>query len=1128
MLDHLTLKVRDIDRSIAFYTQALAPLGYIVKAHHEPTLGFGVDDGTPHSDFYLSPADEADHADETTEPEASRPSACPVTHIAFLAQDKAAVCAFYMRALAAGGRDNGAPGPRPYHPGYYSAFILDPDGNNVEAVTDWSGWYGRQETKAREHPDQPEVNQADTSLPDMPGSPVTDASDGPVTARSSSERKIKLFRSLFRGRDDVYAHGFVSRKTGKTGYAPAAWNEWTTLASGKRIPTPSGQRRCKPLTDQVLLDHFTKRDERLVNVVGLYPMSKESTVWFLAIDFDDDGWRDEIMAVRNVCKRYGIEPAMERSRSGDGGHLWLFLDEPMDAAQVRHMGDALLTEASDLVHIEFRSYDRMFPNQDVLPSGGFGNLIALPLQRMARDNGNSVFIDEQFNPYPDQWAYLASIKRVVPEQVRAIAARMTTAIGPSGNPASGAHRASDKAKDNGQPSGVRFHDLSSTDTPRSVTIIECSMLVIPKDGMTQAALNAIRRLAAFANPDFYRAQAMRQPIYDKPRIIYRGEETDDNILLPRGCKESLTSLLSRTGTVVSYRNERNPGERIQVEFTGTLRERQNIAAQNLLAHDDGILTAPTGFGKTVIAANLIAERKTNALIILRSSALLEQWRERLEQFLDITATLPPLLTRTGRVSRRKRHIIGQIGTGRNEPNGIVDIALAQSLFDKGDIAGTKHVKDVVSRYGMIIFDECHHVASPDTEAIARETNAKYVYGFTGTLKRDDGMQPIVTMRCGPVRDTIDVNEHMATQRFSRRYVPRFTATNYDLVEPYTYHEYLEAACGDEDRNTMIVNDAMTLIDEGRTPLLLTKRIEHAQALANALQKRECSHVILLYGAETKKSRHDKLEQLKRIPSEDGLAVVSTGSYIGEGFDCRRLDTLMLTAPVSVEASVAQYVGRLHRDNEGKREVRVYDYIDVTIPMAASMYRKRLKTYAAQGYTPMLPGSESDARRQAKTKALLERKNALAGQRHGDRTVPIINADEFHTMFRNDIRHCRRTITLCAGYLTRHAIDQVTDVILEAAGRGVAITVNVRVPANATETSRSRTTRNMDRLRALGCSVQAVNACTEFAVFDDELIWFGTIDLLGRIQSDDCSLRFADARISRLLVEGVNANETMNA
>lgn len=1122
MLDHLTLKVRDIDRSVAFYTQALAPLGYVVKAHHEPTLGFGADDGTPHSDFYLSPADVTHDTDGA---DASLP-ACPVTHIAFLAPDKAAVCAFYTRALAAGGRDNGAPGPRPYHPGYYSAFILDPDGNNIEAVTDWSGWYGRPETNAREHPDQSAVNQSDTSLPDTPDNPVTDIGDGPVTARSSPERKIKLFRSLFRGRDDVYAHGFVSRKTGKTGYAPAAWNEWTTLASGKRIPTPPEQRRCKPLTDQVLLDHFTKRDDRLVNVIGLYPMSKESTVWFLAIDFDDDGWRDEITAVRNVCERHGIEPAMERSRSGNGGHLWLFLDEPMDAAQVRRMGDALLTEASDLVHIGFRSYDRMFPNQDVLPSGGFGNLIALPLQRMARDNGNSVFIDEQFNPYPDQWAYLASIKRVTPGQVRAIAARTTTG-GASGNLAAGAHRSSDKSKDDGQPSGIRSRDLSSTDTPRFITIIERSMLVIPKEGMTPVALNAIRRLAAFANPDFYRAQAMRLPVYDKPRIIYRGEETDDSILLPRGCKEALLSLLNCTGTVVSYRNERNPGERIQVEFTGTLRERQNVAAQNLLAHDDGVLIAPTGFGKTVIAANLIAERKTSALIILRSSALLEQWRERLEQFLSITVTLPPLLTRTGRVSRRKRRIVGQIGAGRNEPNGTVDIALAQSLFDKDDIAGIKHVKDVVSRYGMIIFDECHHVASPDTEIIAREANAKYVYGLTGTLKRDDGMQPIVTMRCGPVRDTIGVNEHMATQRFSRRYVPRFTPINFGLVEPYTYHEYLEAACGDEGRNIMIVNDAMTLINEGRTPLLLTKRIEHAQALADALRKRECNHVILLYGAETKKTRHDKLEQLKRIPVEDGLAVVATGSYIGEGFDCRRLDTLMLTAPVSVEAAVAQYVGRLHRDNDGKREVRVYDYIDVTIPMAANMYRKRLKTYAAQGYTPMLPDDEVDARRQAKTKALLERKNALPGQHHDDRTVPIINADEFHTMFRNDIRHCRRTITLCAGYLTRHAIDQVTDVILEAVGRGVAVTVDVRVPANATETSRSRTTRNMDRLRALGCTVQAVTAYSGFAVFDDELIWFGTIDLLGRIRSDDCSLRFADADISRLLVESANENETMN-
>ena len=969
-----------------------------------------------------------------------------------------------------------------------------------------------------------------------------DASVSSINAHSAPERKIQLFRSLFRGRDDVYAHGFVSQKTGKVGYAPAAWNEWTTLSNGKRVPTPPDQRRCKTLTDQVLLEHFTKRDMRMTNVVGLYPMSKESKVWFLAIDFDDAGWRDEITATRRICEQHGLTPAMERSRSGDGGHLWLFFTEQVEAAQARCMGDVLLTEASDLVHITFRSYDRMFPNQDTLPAGGFGNLIALPLQRAARDNGNSVFVDERFEPYPDQWAYLASIRRITPEQVHAIASLASTLEGalgslnreePSMNTSTRKSLASSapartKQDANAYQQSIFDHvdgnhaakqrrTLSSSDVPETVHIVERNMLVIPKNGMTAPARNAIRRLAAFANPDFYRAQAMRQPVYNKPRIIYRGEETDAAILLPRGCKEPLTTLLSKAGATVTYTEERNAGKRIRAQFTGTLNKQQISAAQALLAHDNGILIAPTGFGKTVIAADLIAKRKTSTLIVLRLSALLSQWRERLEQFLDITATLPPRLTKTGRISRRQRSIIGQIGAGRNEPNGIIDIALAQSLFEQGDVPGDKHVKTLVSNYGMVIFDECHHVASIDTEAIAQAATAKYVYGLTGTLKRDDGMHPIAVMQCGPVRYTVDVKDQMASQHFTRRFIPRFTPVNLDLIEPYTYHDYLEAACANEERNAMILNDAMNIIDEGRTPLLLTKRIEHAKALADGLRTRGCAHVILLYGADPKKTRQANLDRLAHVPPEESLAVVATGSYIGEGFDQKRLDTLLLAAPVSVEAAVTQYVGRLHRDNDGKREVRVYDYIDATVPMATGMYRKRLKAYLAQGYEPLL--SEEDrtcAMRQAKTKALMQRKANLTHTDAGKDT-PVITAEGFLKTLRDDIDHCGHTMTIHAGYLSERAIKQVDDAMLKAVGRGVKVDVTVRLSSTATPASRARTERNMDRLRALGCTVHAVESSSEFVIFDEALVWFGTIEPLGNPKPDDCSLRFIDATVAANLL-----------
>ncbi|MCH9277172.1 DEAD/DEAH box helicase family protein [Bifidobacterium amazonense] len=619
---------------------------------------------------------------------------------------------------------------------------------------------------------------------------------------------------------------------------------------------------------------------------------------------------------------------------------------------------------------------------------------------------------------------------------------------------------------------------------------------------------------------------MRQPVYDKPRIIYRGEETEDEILLPRGCKEPLNTLLSSADSAASYVDERNPGTRIQTAFTGTLRDRQRDAANALLAHDNGILVAPTGFGKTVIAAEIIAQRNINTLIVVRSSALLGQWKERLGQFLDITTTPPTRLTKTGRVSRRQPDAIGQIGAGRHEANGIIDIALAQSLFDKGDVPGTKHVKEVVTNYGMVIFDECHHVASVDTETIARTVNAKYVYGLTGTLKRDDGLQPIVTMQCGPVRYTVDVKDQMATQRFTRRFVPRFVSADLGLVEPFTYHDYLQTACDSEERNAMILDDAMNVIKEGRTPLLLTKRTEHARTLADELERRGCRHVILLYGADPKKTQIDNIERLAHIPDKEQLAVVATGSYIGEGFDQKRFDTLMLAAPVSVETAVTQYVGRLHRDNDGKHEVRVYDYIDVSVSMALSMYRKRLKTYASQGYEPLLPdgGDVTDEIRQAKATALLSRKAALAGggagvspavQTGGEET--LVGMDAFFEKFLDDIARCGRSIVIHAGYVSHRGIDTVGDALVQATGRGVAVDIVVRVPDTATVASRARTERNAAKLRAMGCAVRTAASCNEFVVIDDELVWFGTIEPLGNPKDDDCSLRLRDRPIAQSLI-----------
>lgn len=587
-----------------------------------------------------------------------------------------------------------------------------------------------------------------------------------INKYSSPEEKIELFQSLFRGRTDIYAKRCYSKKHDSSYYIPACKNEWIKgVCDRARVKCKDcSNRDLLPLTKEVINSHLRNSDEYGAGIVGIYPLLSDETCLFLAVDFDEEQWKDDISIFRSVCNTYEIPIALERSRSGNGAHAWVFFEEPVSAIFARRLGNALLTKAMSVRHeMRFTSYDRMFPNQDFMPKGGFGNLIALPLQGGARKNGNSEFIDEDFNSYPDQWAYLASVRKMKLDEIETLLTSLCegNGLGELGN-------VENDEETLFKPWEIRKPENSpeKKDFPDTLTIVEANRLYISKEGISPRALNRIKRLAAFQNPLFYKTQKMRMSTYGIPRIIHSFEETDKYIGIPRGCHSALVHLLENSNVKYAFDDERNKGRKINVSFKGTLREEQNSAANTLLQYENGILSVPTAFGKTVIGASLIANRKCNTLILAHLQTLCDQWKKSLEQFLEINESLPEPEKKQGR--KKIRSIIGQIGSGKNTSSGIIDIALVQSLAHENE------VDDIVKNYGMVIVDECHHASSLSYEKVLGEANARYVYGLTATPNRQDGQHPVTFMYCGSIRYSISAKEQAGKRNFEHYVTPCFT------------------------------------------------------------------------------------------------------------------------------------------------------------------------------------------------------------------------------------------------------------------------------------------------------------------------------------------------------------------
>jgi superfamily II DNA or RNA helicase len=756
----------------------------------------------------------------------------------------------------------------------------------------------------------------------------------PVTARvtmtSPTAEKIAVFRNLFRGREDVFPRRWENSKTGKAGYSPVCQNEWVRGVC-KKPQIKCGEclnQAFVPIGDDVLHSHLRGKGSSDSDfTAGVYPMLVDETCWFLAADFDKKSWEQDVTAFRDTAQTKGIPVAIERSRSGSGAHAWIFFAEPVPAADARRLGTVLITATMDRCpDIGFDSYDRLFPSQDTMPSGGFGNLIALPLQNRPRESGNSVFLDDNFRPHGDQWAYLSTVKRLSRAEVMSIVAEAAT-----GGRILGVQLPStdDDDKPWAAPPSRRSKELPiQGELPDSMEIVLGNQIYIDRSNIPPTLANRITRLAAFQNPEFYSAQAMRLSTFGKPRIISCAELFPKHVALPRGCLDDVLALLENVGITTKLRDDRQKGQRLGTRFLGELTPDQDKAASALLKHETGVLAATTAFGKTVVAANIIAARDLNTLVLVHRRQLLDQWVARLQVFLDIPSNK-----------------IGVIHGGKRKPTGNIDVALMQSLVRKNVVS------DLVANYGHVVIDECHHISAVSFEAIAREAKAQYVLGLSATVARKDGHHPIIFMQCGPVRHRVDAKKQAAGRPFDHKVIFRrtkFRLTRSRPDEKPAIQQLYARLAQDLARNDLIFDDILKALEAGRSPVVITERKDHLDLLAGRLSKFAKNVVVLCGGMGIRKSRA-VTNLLAAIPDREERVLLATGRYLGEGFDDARLDTLFLTMPISWRGTLAQYAGRLHRLHAAKRDVVIYDYVDENEPMLTKMAAKREAGYRSLGY-----------------------------------------------------------------------------------------------------------------------------------------------------------------------------------
>ena len=905
-----------------------------------------------------------------------------------------------------------------------------------------------------------------------------------------------FFMMFCRGRKDVYDLRYTNPKTGKNGYYSQCFNRWDR---GCHIQKKDGVRckdcelrAYKPVTLPLIKAHMNGTDPNGNDVVAIYPMLENNLCQLLVFDFDnhakgaeqedyaniDDGWKEEINALRRICKNLDVDAVVERSRSGRGAHLWIFFKEMVPARLARRFGFALLEKGAESVNLKsFKYYDRMIPTQDALPEGGLGNVIALPLQGMALKSGNSAFIDENWNAYEDQLNVLAGTRRLTRQGIEDYLSLW--------------YSTGSISEDNGTDAPWdKNSEIEAGSVKGVVRIVLADRIYIDSTGMSNKTKRQLRRMATFSNKQYFQNQAMDMPNYDESRFIYLGSDEGKYIVLPRGLREEILKKFDNAGISYKIEDKRTKGQELNISFRGELRESQIPAVETMLENETGILHAATAFGKTVVCCDMIARRGISTLILVDRADLMNQWIKRLEEFLDIDEELPEYQTKTGR-TRKRKSLIGNLQGAHDTLTGIVDVAMIRSLKKKDGF----HPK--LKEYAQVYFDECHHAASDSAIEVLQEINAKYVYGVTATPKRGDGKEKINEFLLGPIRYRFTAKDRAEEQNINHLVYPRFTRTvkpHHLSKTPYGNDAY-ELIRNNDVRDEQIIRGVADCVQAGRTPVVLTKYVDHAKKLSERL-KTYADRLILLTGANGTKARRAQVEELNKVDNSDSLILVGTGSLLGEGFDFPRLDTLFMATPVSGENVVEQYVGRLNRDYDGKENVIVYDYVDSHIPKFDKMYSARMKAYKKIGYELCV---NMDGEKQ--------KANA------------IYDIENYAETYWKDLEEANSAVVVSSPRLNNQKVDRIIKILGKRRELGVKVTIVTWHPDAYKYGKDDVRMELMERLRKAGFEIRLVEeSCEHYAVIDNEIVWYGSVNLLSKEDAEDNLMRVCSKDIAAELLE----------